>query len=149
MPAQVGFPVFHRPLFHEFVKSLEKFRLAHDDVAQVADSGGFQVGGERDIGVILGDIGDRIFIVVGDGVAQLHARAADFGKLGLEVHHCGGARLGIGGGLVQQGEHGRDMLHIGFSLLSEAFVQIIVAVWQTQPALAEVERVNAAVFGIR
>ena len=89
------------------------------------------------------------FVVVRDWVAQIRAALAGLRQRGFQIKNGLSLGLGLGFLFAHEGQHLCDVRDVGFALLRKTVLQVVVAVGQTESALAEMEGIDRAVFGIR
>ena len=149
VPAEIHFPVVERTFLGQLIQRLHELRLADDDVRHRVQTHGGQVTRKRQIRIIPDDIRHRELVVIGDRIAQIHARLRSLGERGFNLHHGCGMRFGQCGLLAQQDEHFGNVSRVSLALLGEGLREVVIAVGHSQPALAQLECIDGTVFRIR
>ena len=120
--------------------------LAHDQAVDAAQARGVQVAGEIKAGSLRGQAGRGVFVIGPVAVAVLDRGPVGLCDLVFESHD----RRRVAGRIVPA-DHSQHPLDIGLVflfLVRVAGVQIVVAVRQTQPALAHRGDIFVGAFGI-
>ena len=148
MEGQIVFPHIERLRRRELGSSLDRAGLCEDDLVEIADADGAQIVAPVETGNLAVELSDRGRIVELVDLPRLRLRPVGRRDLLLEIVDA--LRLGGRIGNSRQLEHVADMRDVFPADFDETRLidEIVIAVGQPEPALAEIARIDAIILEI-